>query len=271
MKLYPISENQYHYGTICVYPQSNSTYDEALLKLYDELIKIISKHEKMFIVHNGNFKSIMFNQNIEELILPIKNIWIRDYAPIWGTIKGALYAINFNYQKAISNGSIEEYIINNEVARILNLKVIALEQEFEGGNYLSDGRYIYLCKNPISKDKRYREWIEQQFYHIFDIEKIIWVNNRFELDVCHHLDNVCCLSNDDKLVHFRQPRSNDFMANVYCFNGRIILSARYKENNKYLKLINEYFPGKSHYFLDISPLTRLHGGLHCILKEIPQV
>lgn len=271
MKLITTSENQYHYGTICVYPQSLSGHDTNLMKLYDELIEIVGKHEKIFVVHDGNFMNNQSNLSIREIKLPVKNIWIRDYAPIWGIVDGVLCAVTFKYEKAIIHNSAEEYLLNNELVRILNLHTVALEQEFEGGNYLSDGRCIYLCKNPIGKDRLYRQSIEHQFYKIFDIEKIIWVANRYDFDACHHLDNVCCLSSDNKLVHFRQPKTNDFMANIYCFNGGILLSERYKEDERYLKLLNEYFPGKKQYFLNIQPLTRLHGGLHCILKEIPEV
>ena len=271
MKLNPTSENQVHYGTICVYPQCTTTEDGALLKLYDEVISIISEYEKILIAHNGNFKNIKSSQSIKELILPIKNIWIRDYAPIWATSDGDLYSISFKYQKAINNGSIEEYMLNDKIIQTLNLKTIALEQEFEGGNYLSDGHCIYLCQNPIGKDKRYRQLMEHQFKKIFNIEKIIWVTNHFDFDVCHHLDNVCFLSNGNKLVQLPQPRTNDFMSNIYCFNGGILLSEHYKGDEKYLNLLNECFPRKKHYFLNTQPLTRLHGGLHCILKEIPQI
>ncbi len=249
MKLIPTSENQQHYGTICVYPHSITSQAKALVKLYDELIEIISKHEKIFVAHSGNFVASHANHSVCEIELPIKNIWIRDYAPIWGIVDGALCAVTFQYEKANKHGPAEEYLLNNELIRILNLHTTALEQEFEGDNYLSDGRHIYLCKNPIGKDRRYRQCIEQRFNQIFDIEKIIWISNRFKLDVCRHLDNVCCLSNDKKLIHFRQPRTNDFMANIYRFNGGILLSERYKKTKAISNYSMTVFLGKSFFSL----------------------
>lgn len=271
MKPLPISENQYHCGTICVYPKCFANNDSALVKLYDKLIDVISKHEKVWVVHNGNFDKTKFNQFVEEIRLPIDNIWIRDYAPIWGIANGQLQAIMFNYEKAINYNSNKENVLNNELAQIFKLPTVELDCELEGGNYLSDGHSIYLCENPKFKDESYCQRLEQSFYNKFDIKEIIWISNKFELDVCCHLDNVCCISSSNEVVFFAQPNNTDFMANIYCFNGGILLSAKYKNNAEYTQMLNKYFPGKTQYFIDIEPLTRLHGGLHCILKEIPQV
>lgn len=271
MKPFPISENQYHYGTICVYPEYHTSHDKALIKLYDELIQIISTHEKIFVVHNGNFTNPHVNSSVAEIKFPIKNIWIRDYAPIWGIADGALCAVTFHYEKAIDNNSREESLLNNELSQILNFRIFELEQEFEGGNYLSDGHCIYLCKNPKFKDRNDCQLLEKSFYNTFNIEEIIWIPNKFEFDACCHLDNVCCLANNNEIIFFDQPKNTDFMANIYCFNGGILLSDKYKNNARYTQIINKCFPGKTQYFIDIEPLTKLHGGLHCILKEIPQV
>lgn len=271
MKILPVSETQYHSGTICVYPHLSMNSDVSLLKLFDKLIEIISRHENVYVVHNGNYVKPSDNMFVQEIRSNIKNIWIRDYSPIWGIANEKLCAVTFQYEKAISNNSLEEALLNIKLSQIFDLLLIELKQKFEGANYLSDGRSIYLCKNPKFKNKQYCRLLEQSFYDIFNTKDITWIPNKFEYDVCRHLDNVCCISSNNEIVFFDQPNNTDFMANIYCFNGGILLSDRYKNNAEYTHMLNKYFPGKTQYFIDIEPLTRLHGGLHCILKEIPQV
>ena len=266
-KLKLCSSLQNHAGTLCVYPTQDIAH-RSLMKLYDQIIDIISQYEDVIVISDSH---LQIEGKVSNIVIPgcSANIWVRDYTPLWGIENGALCAIQYQYEKGVRIGSIIERKINDLITQCLRIQSMQIPVWFEGGNFFSDGKIVYLCKTPKFKDNEYCIRLEYELRRMPFIEKIIWVEHGYPWDVCQHLDNVCCLSDNGELIRFQQPKNFDFMANIYLFNGGMLLSDKYKFDAKYLNLLDTCFPGRQRYFLDIEPLVRVHGGLHCILKEIP--
>lgn len=268
-KIQLCSSLQNHAGTLCVYPTQDIAH-RRLMKLYDQIIDVIAQYEDVIVISDSHLQR---EGKVSNIVIPgcSANIWVRDYAPIWGIKNGELCAIQYHYEKGALIGSVIERKINDSITQRLQMQSIQIPIWFEGGNFFSDGRVVYLCKAPKFKDSEYCIQLEYELRQKIFIEKIIWVEHEYSWDVCQHLDNVCCLSDSGELIHFQQPKTFDFMANIYLFNGGMLLSDKYKSDVRYLNLLDIAFPGRRRYFLDIEPLVSVHGGLHCILKEIPFV
>lgn len=255
-----------HFASICVYP--NSKTDKVLLKLYDEVIDIISSHERIYVVTENN-EYIAKNENVIPIFVKGDNIWVRDYAPLWALDQNELRAVTFYYQKAKNIDSDFEINVNKKLIEILGVKEMKLDISLEGGNICFHNNTLYMCKNTIGSNRTYIKRVEGLFKEKFFIKKIKW-KKACKIDVCKHIDNQL-LANKTGIIKFGRNNSLDFKSNIYYFNGGVLLSKRYETDQKYIKRIKSIFPQRKIYFINIEPIVKLHGGLHCILKEIPKV
>lgn len=257
-----------HKATICVYPKNIGNECQDLLFLYNEIIDIISKHERIYVITDDE-GSITKNENVIPIFIKGNNIWIRDYAPLWALEKNKLLAITFRYQKAKNIDSNFENIVNKKLIDMLSVNEMKLDISLEGGNICLYKKTLYMCKNTIGSNRAYIKHVERILMDKLAIKKVKW-QKAGKIDICKHIDN-CLFANKSGIVKFKRNNSLDFKSNIYYFNGGVLLSKRYANDKKYLSIIKRNFPQNKIYFVDIEPITRLHGGLHCILKEIPRI
>ena len=128
--------------------------------------------------------------NVQFLVLPTDDIWIRDYGPIMGmnpqgqrVAVNAVYAVLPQYPQADDNRMTDLWAAHH------GIPVQPLDLHTEGGNLWSDGLGTLLMSSQIFYSNRYhtRDTLLAYLRSIFDFEKAI-ITPRLTMEVTGHID-----------------------------------------------------------------------------------
>lgn len=135
--------------------------------------------------------------NLEFLILPTNDIWIRDYGPIMGisptgqkVAVNAIYDVLPHYPQAADNAMTEHWAAQHHIP------VMPLNLHTEGGNLWSDGQGTLLMSSQLFFSNRYytRDTVLEYLHTVFDFQKAI-ITPRLSLEETGHIDLLVKLAN----------------------------------------------------------------------------
>lgn len=188
-----------HSATIAMFPFRNDIwrdYAKYAQQLLLDAIKIISKHEKVFLVTNRILDSHIqeqLNSNIEIIKADYDDIWARDISPFFPTINGRMYGIcfGFNAWGGIDEGSYfpwdKDAAFGNAICDYLDIQSIPVDLIMEGGALIHNGEGLAIVTESVLLNKNRnpgvtKEEFEFIFRQLLGIEKVIWIKRGFVYD-----------------------------------------------------------------------------------------
>lgn len=158
--------------------------NSILVKLYDEFLYYLIDYTTINVIVNDAIINVDFSvpfEKVNVLYMPaVKNIWIRDWAPISVKDKsGRITAVKFKYSPSYLAKS-EANKCNKSgklLAQLLKLPLIEIPLILDGGNFTHNGEGIGIVTNRIISDnENYSiEEIKDFFYQYLGIWKLIFI------------------------------------------------------------------------------------------------
>ena len=217
---------------IIVWPHTYSDWKSNLNvveKTYLNLSNHISHKQRLIIVaqnqvHSSHILKCLKNKrinldNIEIIIIPTNDTWIRDFGPIGVTSEAGNYLYDFKfdawgqkYQYSLDNS------FNKKFVKALNLKSkhIQIDHVLEAGNIEINGKgEIFASKSCFRRDIETAPVdfldLENQFLDWFGATKTFWIdaNPLIGDDTDGHIDNLIRYCHDDIVVYASKGHKND--------------------------------------------------------------
>lgn len=194
------SEQEY---LILALPHENTdwkAYLDEIKHSYIELVKIVSKYQKVLLVapNESDFKPFKDMKNLEFFICETNDTWIRDYGAIDILKDGKLSSLNFifnawgdKFQSKLDNEVNEKLFKAKFKTRLENIDLI-----LEGGSVEFNGQGTMLtttkCLLNDNRNKLSKEFLDKKLKELFNLNKIIWLENGFIKgdDTDSHIDTL---------------------------------------------------------------------------------
>lgn len=194
------SEQEY---LILALPHENTdwkAYLDEIKHSYIELVKIVSKYQKVLLVapNESDFKVFKDMKNVECFICETNDTWIRDYGAIDILKDGKLSSLNFifnawgdKFQSKLDNEVNEKLFKAKFKTRLENIDLI-----LEGGSVEFNGQGTMLtttkCLLNDNRNKLSKEILDKRLKELFNLNKIIWLENGFIKgdDTDSHIDTL---------------------------------------------------------------------------------
>ena len=205
-------EGNPHKGTIVALPYRQDTWREdalpALENFYN-LVKIISKYEKVFLIVDPSISKEKYSrfemENVKILFIPYNDSWARDNTLIYlqKDHKNLALDFGFNAWGGKIDGLYEDYENDNKlgenIATCLDDDYIKIKDFIlEGGSIHTDGEGTLLTTEAclLSKGRNSsltKEEIEEKLKKYLGIKKVLWLPRGIYNDETNeHVDNVAC-------------------------------------------------------------------------------
>lgn len=178
---------------------------------YNNILKIISAREKVYIVAPDGFTPECNNSNIEILNVPYNDTWTRDYGPITivesdGTVKHLDFGFNGWGLKFASD---RDNLVTSRITDRIGLnRENHLGFILEGGSIESDGKGTILTTStcllsPNRNGDLNREDIEKYLASSLGADRVLWLDcDPLEGDDTDaHIDTIARLAPDDTIIY----------------------------------------------------------------------
>lgn len=233
-----------HEGTIIELPYRSDTWRlnaKPALKEFHELVSIISKYEKVFLVVDSHISEdtideFKINSNVIILKYDYNDSWARDNTLLFLSDGYNRVSIDYGFNSwgGIVDGLYPDYQKDNELGINLNKYFndkIYQNKDFilEGGSIHSDGEGTLITTKAclLSKGRNSnltKDEIEEELKRTLRIKKVLWLPHGIYNDETNeHVDNVCC---------FLSP---GVLALASCYDKTDIQYKYYLEDLEYLK------------------------------------
>ncbi|MDX1994667.1 MAG: agmatine deiminase family protein [bacterium] len=139
---------------------------------------------------------------VRYLMLPLDDMWIRDYGPIIGyTADGTRAAVDAIYDYLPMYPQKRDDAMPRHFAAHEGLPLIDLPLHFEGGNLWSDGAGTLLVSDQVFYANPYleRDGLEAALRRAFTFEKLI-ITPRLPLEETGHIDMLMKLANANTVL-----------------------------------------------------------------------
>lgn len=175
-------------------------YLDEILSSYYELIKAVSKYQKIILLAKNNKENSRFClPNVELVDVSINDTWIRDYGVICVDNSCSVKYYDFSFDAW--GGKFESALDNAVNAKLFGLGALKGELEqiplvLEGGSVDFNGAGVLLttteCLLNANRGSRSKENLESQLKELFGLERIIWLENGAILgdDTDSHIDTL---------------------------------------------------------------------------------
>jgi len=226
-KLYP--DSKLPKAIALVWPDKELQYGKetnSMQKFYQNLIDIL--YEKLpekveIIVYFNDKKSVPgFIKDLSRVQVRIyqesNDIWIRDFAPLWGEQEEKLFSVKGTYFPWYGDEEDEEYSTGAENDNALGLQIgggdavcqkLKVEQQeifLDGGNFIHNGAGIGICTNRIICDNEnfFVEDIMGALCKAFGLSKLIILPVE-PGDQTGHIDGLCRFIDEKTVIVSEYP------------------------------------------------------------------
>ena len=189
MKYKAIPEWEEPKGIFIVNPEveffpSKYSANSILVKLYDEFLYYLIDYTIINVIVNDGSINVDFSVPFEKVnvlyLSTVKNIWIRDWAPILAKDElGSITAIKFIYSPSYLTKS-EANNFNKAgrfLAQMLKFPIIEIPLILDGGNFAHNGEGIGIVTNRVISDNENHsiKEIKDIFYQYLGIWKLLFI------------------------------------------------------------------------------------------------
>ena len=228
-------EGNPHKGTIVALPYRQDTWREdalpALENFYN-LVKIISKYEKVFLIVDPSISKEKYSrfemENVKILFIPYNDSWARDNTLIYlqKDHKNLALDFGFNAWGGKIDGLYEDYESDNKlgenIATCLDDDYIKIKDFIlEGGSIHTDGEGTLLTTEAclLSKGRNSsltKEEIEEKLKKYLGIKKVLWLPRGIYNDETNeHVDNVACFLKPGVIALASCSQKDDIQYQLY--------------------------------------------------------
>lgn len=209
-------------GIALVWPEGlpvayDGTNRKTLRGFYENLIEAIPKEIEITLIVKSqkianSIKEVYNRKNVKTLVASrVKDIWIRDWAPLNLYNKGSVKSLKFKYQPAYLN--IGEFEGDNESGHLISNSINSgTHPDFilDGGNFTYNGKGIgFITNRVISDNETFSiEEIEAIFNNNFGINKLIILPVEPE-DETGHIDGMVQFINPYTVAIGSYPSNTD--------------------------------------------------------------
>jgi agmatine/peptidylarginine deiminase len=185
----------------------NHLYRQLILGLVASEIKIAiilncEDHKNQLILELSYYN--IDSSSIEFILANYNSHWIRDYFPLVGKdSSGKLQLIDYNYDK---NKRPLDNSISNAVAVFLNIPLVKMDINMEGGNLITDGRGVFIATdhlfrlNGLDNNSKNVKELREYFNNYFDCKELVIVPS-LNCEETGHIDVIWSYYQEKKLVH----------------------------------------------------------------------
>lgn len=206
------------------------------------IIKTIAKYEPVSVLVNSNDKKEMLKLldgvdghkfPIEVFEFPIDDLWMRDTAPTFVTIKNGLKGgIDFNFN---GWGKKQEHFFDSKVAKFVSqqakTKLIQSNLVLEGGSFEVDGMGTAILTessvlNPNRNPNVSKKEFEKELKKLLGLKKIIWLKGIKNKDITDaHVDFYARFTKPGTVVVSRENDSKSYDYDITRENIKILQNA----------------------------------------------
>ena len=211
-----IGEYNKHSATIAMFPIRTDIWRDGAVHMQHfilDLVRIISKYEKVILVYpkNHTFEVINNNPNIQVVFMDYDDIWARDIGPSFVMKNGRLECIDwtFNAWGGKEEGSYYPWDSDDEfasnIASLLHLHCFRSDVVLEGGAIITDGKgTLFTTENVLLNKNRNpnvsKEEIENRILMATGDQRIVWLESGLATDETNgHIDNMVSFINANEL------------------------------------------------------------------------
>jgi agmatine deiminase len=242
---------------------------------------------------------------VEVVELPLDEVWLRDYGPLFVLDGGSLAAVDFGFDVwgARKRPYDQASALGRHLAEWLGVRRHVAPVVLEGGALTTDGSGTLIAVETSLVSKRRnagvgRDEVEEILRRFLGLQRVIWLPHGLVEDDGKegHVDNVvrfvgpgrvvCHWVDDEDDPNFARVKANravleragldvvqldarPFETNFYLGNGCVIVPAA-DARSRAVATLREVFPDREVIAVDGANLARCGGGVHCITLEQPR-
>jgi agmatine deiminase len=242
--------------------------------------------------------------SVEVVELPLDEVWLRDYGPLFVEDGGGLVAVDFGFDVwgARKRPYPEDGVLGRHLAEWLGIRREVAPLVIEGGAVTSDGRGTLIAvESSVIDEARNpgigRDEVEETLARFLGADRVIWLPYGIVEDDPKrgHVDNVArfvgpgrvlsAVARDDPNrgrldtnrrvlqragLELVDVEITAFEANFYIGNSCVIVPVA-RPDPPMLAVLAELFPDREIVPIPGTNLARCAGGIHCITLEQPSL
>lgn len=241
---------------------------------------------------------------VDVIELPLDEVWLRDYGPIWVESEGGIGAVDFGFDVwgARKRPYDQENALGRHLAEWLDVPRHVASLVLEGGAITTDGRgTVIAVESSIVNERRNpgvgRDDVEALLQRFLGIREVIWLPHGLVEDAPKdgHVDNVARFVGPGRIVCHTVRDETDpnypglaanrvvlestglqivdleaspFETNFYLGNGCVIVPEAGRGSTA-VEALREVFPDREVVGISGENLAHCYGGIHCITLEQP--
>ncbi|PJF23240.1 MAG: hypothetical protein CUN56_01935 [Phototrophicales bacterium] len=175
----------------------------------------------VYLMQRGNLGT--YQNRVKFLVLPIDDIWVRDYGPIV-CLDDAGHQIAFSavYDHLPKYPQTRDNAMPWHWAAYMGMPIFSLNLHTEGGNLLSDGTGTLIMSEQIfrANPKYNRQTLEDYLHTVFQYDKLI-ITPKLALEHTGHVDLLAKLANANTVLVSAPTSAStaaQLRANITLFN-----------------------------------------------------
>ncbi|ANE35678.1 agmatine deiminase [Campylobacter iguaniorum] len=185
-------------------------YLQEILGSYEELVKAVSKYQKVLLVapNLSDFERFAKFDNVEFLQIETNDTWIRDYGAI--DVRSGDKTISYDFKFNAWGGKFESELdnaLNKKLFATLKGELKQIPLILEGGSIEFNGNGVMLttsqCLLNDNRNNLSKFELENHLKELFGLEKIIWLNHGFIRgdDTDSHVDTLARFIAPDTIAY----------------------------------------------------------------------
>ncbi len=246
-----------HEATWLVWPHNRDDWPgkmNAVKWAFAEMIKIISRHEKVWLLVEPGNKETSFarsgakTDSVELIEIPTNRSWIRDSGPLFVTNSGGKKAVarfHFDawskYDDFAKDRLVPEKIADKLALDLYPVIIDGREIVLEGGAIDVNGAGSLIATEECLLDQAVqtrnpgfdRGQVEKMLESFLGATNVIWLGKGIEGDDTHgHVDDVCRFVNENTIVLAHEKDAGDVNYHALQENRERLEAARLQDGSK---------------------------------------
>lgn len=237
--------------------------------------------------------------------LPLDEVWLRDYGPLFVESEGGIAAVDFGFDVwgARKRAYDQANALGRHLAEWLGVPRRVAPLVLEGGAITTDGQgtLIAVESSIVDEDRNPgvgRQEVEAILHSFLGIDRVIWLPHGLVEDLAKkgHVDNVARFVGPGRIIcHTVRDESDPnypglaanrvvlertgleivelearpFETNFYLGNDCVVVPVA-ERGSRAVDILREVFPERTVVGISGANLARCRGGIHCITLEQPR-
>lgn len=240
-----------------VYPEFKHYQSGYVRKFYDEFLVFLSHFTNLYnILPHIPVTSTVGALKVKRIHLEMRDIWIKDWAPIpvyeFGTKKKSFAKFIYlpSYNLSLKDSRIDNKA-GSKLANIIDQPIHNYDFYLEGGNLVTDGKNIILTQRVLKENKINAREFERYFNERFEYDRLLMIPEE-PGDLTGHVDGIVRFIGNEIIVvgifpeGFRKGR--EYSEQIY----KKVMS-RFHNTHSVIRIKNSYnmsrcreFPGSAY-------------------------